>query len=237
MHKIFDCKDVVFIDMGNTLLDFHQGLSDDDKDLIGLNNMSEYLKSIGLNVSVDTLKKEFLDLLYNKFHLREEQLIEIDVKEILDGFLVIEEHAFMSLMRSFYKPYKDDVIVHKGGEELLSGLKDMNKKVGIISNCYLPSFVYKEIFIEVGLDKYIDFYTFSYDHKIRKPRHELYEKAFELYDVPKKKMLMIGDGFKPDILGSSDVGIDAIWYNHKRREQKQKTMHLKLMIHQLDELL
>jgi putative hydrolase of the HAD superfamily len=131
----------------------------------------------------------------------------------------------------------DDVIVHKGGEELLSGLKNMNKKVGIISNCYLPSFVYKEIFIEVGLDKYIDSYTFSYDHKIRKPRHELYEKAFEFYDVPKKKMLMIGDGFKPDILGSSDVGIDAIWYNHKRREQKQKAMHLKLMIHQLDELL
>lgn len=237
MHNIFKNKEVIFIDMGNTLLDFHQGPTDDEKDLLGLQNMASYLETIGINISAEELKKKFLDQLYGKFHLREEQLIEIDVKEILASFLEFDEKQFKELIRAYYKPYKEHIVIHQGASDLLKALKESNKKIGIISNCYLPSFVYKEIFKAVGLDGYIDSYTFSYDHMIRKPRLELFEKAMELYDYPKEEMLMIGDGFKPDVLGSSGVGIESIWYNHKKREQKEEAKHLKLMVHQLNELL
>ena len=33
---------------------------------------------------------------------------------------------------------------------------------------------------------------------------------------------MIGDSFKTDILGAYEVGLDAIWYNPKNKQLKQK---------------
>lgn len=225
------------MDMGNTLLDFHKGPSDEQKDMMGLSYMSNYLKSLRYDVSVDTLKKYFLDVLYTQFHLREEALIEIEVEKILRTFLSLNELEMEALIRCFYLPYKAHVVLHDGANDLLEKLHLSDKIVGIISNCFLPSFVYKEIFADVGLDQWIDSYTFSYDYKIRKPRAELYNEAFKQYDVLKTDMIMIGDGYKPDILGTSALGVDAIWYNHKREVVNEKARHLVLEIHSLKDLL
>lgn len=219
--------------MGNTLLDFHQGLTDDEKDHIGLKNMCVYLKSQGLSYSVEVLKEKFLDVLYGQFHLRESQLIEIDVREILNHFIELSDNQQNDLLRVFYRPYADYVVVHEGAKDLLSELKKRGKYIGVVSNCFLPAFIYKEIFKRTGLDDFIDDYTFSYTYKIRKPNPDLFKLAFQ-YDY--SESIMIGDGFKPDIKGSGQLGVDSIWYNHKMRSIKA-TPHLKLIITSLLELL
>jgi len=233
MHKIFDNKDYIYFDMGNTLLDFHQGLTDDQKDLIGLNNMSSYLESLGIKISANECKSKFLDVLYSKFHLREAELIEIDVYEILRTFLDLRADQEDQLLKAFYRPYGDYINVHDGALDLLKVLKEQKKYIGIVSNCFLPAFIYQEIFKETGLDDYIEDYTFSYTYKIRKPNPELFKYAFK---KPYEKCLMIGDGFKPDILGSNQLGVDSIWYNHKKRRQ-ETAKHLKLTIESLRELI
>lgn len=232
MHKIFDNKDYIYFDMGNTLLDFHQGLTDDGKDIIGLDNMSQYLNSIGLSIAPDTCKRKFLDVLYSKFHLRESQLIEVDVYKILRSFLTLNQDQEDQVLRHFYQAYRQDVVLHDGALDLLRQLKKQGKYIGIISNCFLPAFIYKEIFEISGLDDYIDDYTFSYTHKIRKPNPDLFRYAFK---KPYDKCLMIGDGFKPDVLGSNQLSVDSIWYNHKMR-RPESAEHLKLTIQSLSEL-
>ncbi|MCH4887978.1 HAD family hydrolase [Acidaminobacter sp. JC074] len=217
MHTIFKDKAVVFIDMGNTLLGFHQGLTDDEKDMMGLKNMSDTLKAYGIHKEKDTLKHEFLDVLYGQFHLRESKLIELDVYKILKDFLPLTDDMFRSLMLSFYKPYKDHICLHDGAKELLEDLNRNGKRIGVLSNCYLPDFVYIDIFKSLGLDDYVDSYTFSYTHGIRKPNPELFYTSMNKYDQTTDKMIMIGDGLKPDIYGASSVGLESIWYNHKLR--------------------
>lgn len=233
MHRIFDDKKYIFIDMGNTLLDYHQHLTDDEKDTIGLNKMSDYLQSLGMTLTAHGIREKFLDKLYGQFHLREEQLIEIDVYKIIRSFLRLEPNQEDELLRCFYSAYREHIVVHEGARALLQSLKEHQKFIGIISNCYLPAFLYEEIFEDQGLDDYIDSYTFSYTYGIRKPNPILFSKAF-VYD--NDQSIMIGDGFKPDILGSSNLGIESIWYNHKKCPHK-KAECLRLTVTSLTELL
>lgn len=212
MHKIFEKKTHVYFDMGNTLLDFHQGHTDDEKDKLGLVAMSSYLSSLGLSIKPDIIKSKFLTPLYNKFHLRERDLIEIDVYPLLRDIVDLEDEHYDNLCRAFYSAYMKEVVVHDYALDLLKDLKDHGKYIGIISNCFLPAFIYEEVFKSCGLDDYIDDYTFSYTYKIRKPQADLFHHAFK---ADKSEMLMVGDGFKPDVLGSSDLGVESIWYNHK----------------------
>ena len=51
---------VIFFDMGNTLLHFHYGDSDHEKEMKGLNYLTKHLRKYNENISVDEVKKEFL---------------------------------------------------------------------------------------------------------------------------------------------------------------------------------
>ncbi len=219
----------VLFDMGNTVLDFHAGKhSDDEKDLIGLANMKEYLDTLKIDKSILQLKDSFLDKWYDDFYIRSEQLIELDVyKYLKEAIANLNTSQYKELIRLFYKPYKDEIVVNEGIEDLFKRIKNKDKKIGIISNCILPEELYIDIFKHLDLDKYIDEYTFSYTYNIRKPNPDLFKIAVEKLSVDVSKLLMVGDGIKPDIYGSNQLGIKSIWYNMKN---KKNDVHIENMI-------
>lgn len=47
---------VIFFDMGNTLLHFHHGESDDEKDEQGLIYLTAYLNKFNTNISIDSIR-------------------------------------------------------------------------------------------------------------------------------------------------------------------------------------
>jgi len=202
--------------MGNTLLDFHQGITDDQKDQEGLKKMAGYLLELGYSYSVDDLYEQFLKPFYMNFHKRITELVEIDVYPYLRKLGDLDNHMMDQLLRCFYSTYRSRVVVNPGAKEILMYLSE-NYQIGVISNCFLPSFIYKEIFIEVGLDDYIDSYTFSYDYMLRKPKEEIFLEACQKMAVEPSQAVMIGDGLKPDIEGSGRVGMTSIWYNKKNK--------------------
>ncbi len=210
-------KKMIFFDMGNTLLDFHIGQSDDEKDNLGLIAVSKYLESVDIKLSLSEIRKRFLEPLYSQFHLRVSELIEIDVDPYLDHLGQLSEHQKQEVLRAFYSEYKKTVVINEGALELLKHFKNASYKIGVISNCFLPAFLYKEIFVDKGLDDYIDDYTFSYTYGIRKPNPKLFEIALEKNQLRSDEALMIGDGLKPDISGSGQLGIESIWYNNKNK--------------------
>lgn len=222
--------ETVFFDMGNTLMDFHKGMTDDEKDFIGLKNMSDYLnEKYNLNMETDKLKTGFLDKWYGDFHIRTDQLKEINPLDYLNDFLTdhnlkLTEVEGINIFRCFYKEYMKQIVVNNGAYELLSKLKDINKKVGVISNCILHEQLYKEVFREVGLDQFVDEYIFSFSLKVRKPRIEIFKTALERLNANPKTSIMIGDGLKADIYGAEQLGMKTIWYNCKLKENKTDIM-------------
>jgi len=215
--NIFNNKKMIFFDMGNTLLDFHQGQSDDEKDDLGIEAVSKYLETIDIKLSSIEIKKRFLEPLYSQFHLRVSQLIEIDVDPYLNNLGTLTTLQKNQVLQAFYSEYRRTVVVNEGALELLKHLKNASFKIGVISNCFLPAFLYKEIFVDKGLDDYIDDYTFSYTYGIRKPNPRIFEIALTKNHLKPNESLMIGDGLKPDIKGSRQLGIQSVWYNNKNK--------------------
>ncbi|MBN2794017.1 MAG: HAD family hydrolase [Clostridia bacterium] len=218
-------KKVFFFDMGNTLLDFHQVLSDEEKDQLGLKSLQKALENEGVLVSQNTLEQDFLIPIHLYHKIRIETLMEVDVLPLLRQYKDFDDATCIELLKAFYQPYKEHIQVNLHAKEILAYLKAHDKKIIIVSNCYLPGVLYKDIFKSVGLSEFIDGYVFSYDITYRKPRIEIFKKALALAERKPSECVMIGDGLKPDIFGASQLQIESIWYNpnHKKKNTSYET--------------
>ncbi len=206
--------------MGNTLLDFHNGNhTDQEKDLIGIENMSCYLNNnYNISVSSNSIKENLIDRWYSDFFKRK-SLIELDINEYVSEFLIligkdsIEIDSF-ELMTEFYRAYIDEVIVNNGAIQTLKKLHG-NINIGVISNCILFDEIYEQIFLKVGLGRYINKYIFSYSRKIRKPDKRLFNEMLEYFNVLPHESIMVGDNINADLLPAKELGMQTILYSKK----------------------
>ena len=67
---------------------------------------------------------------------------------------------------------------------------------------------------KIGLDKYLDYMFVSEEIGYNKPHKEYFEHIFQkIEDIPKKKIMMVGDSLTADIQGGKNAGIITCWYN------------------------
>lgn len=216
-------KKLIIFDMGNTLIDFHSGEhTDDEKDIIGLANMSRYLKqSHGIECSIESLKNDFLDKWYGDFYMRE-QLVELDVSKYVEdylsinGFDEIKVDSF-KLMREFYDQYINEVIANEGAYDALMELSN-NYHIGVISNCILYDDYYVESFEKLGLGNFIDKFIFSYSRQIRKPDKRLFLEMLSHFDIEPKDAYMVGDSPDADMMPAIELGMKTVQY-HKANKK------------------
>ena len=215
---------LAIFDMGNTLLNFHMGKhTDEEKDLMGIRYMHEYLlKNHGCCIPVDILKIDFLDIWYADFYLRK-QLIELDVKNyivpVLETYKVnLKEEEYIKLMSEFYKAYREEVVLSNGATEILSHLHKSGVKIVVASNCILFDEIYMQIFEEQGIGKFIDKFVFSYSRGYRKPDLRILEEIIKHFGFQTNEMLMIGDSLEADIIPASNLGIKTMWVNRKGQQ-------------------
>jgi len=212
---------LVIFDMGNTVLNFHSGChTDDEKDLMGLEHMKNYIfEKTGKIIDITRIKMDFLDKWYSDFYKRKE-LIELDVREYLNSFLKkneieLEFEQHFELMREFYKEYSNEVVMAPKLMDILKKLENEKIKVVIASNCILFDEIYIEIFRNLDIEKYIDKFVFSYSRKIRKPDSRIFIEIMGNYDFEPNEIIMVGDSFNADIEPAIKLGMKTIWFNRK----------------------
>jgi putative hydrolase of the HAD superfamily len=212
---------LVVFDMGNTLLNFHSGAhSDDEKDQFGIQYMNNYIMDrFSINIPIDILKTEFLEKWFGDFYLRD-QLIELDVIEYLDPVLskynlTLKRIEYIELMSEFYKMYREEVVMSRDTEILLSNLHNKGIKLAVVSNCILFDEIYEMVFKNLGIAKYIDKFVFSYSRQIRKPDKRIYKELVDCFGVESNNIIMVGDSLKADIKPSKELGFTTIWINRK----------------------
>jgi len=210
--------ETVFFDMGSTLLDFHQGRSDAEKDAVGLERMASWLRERSGSVDGGGLREGFFLPWSEVFALRRETLTEYPVEDYLAAYLgplglELDRGECIELMGEYHRGYGEDLVVAEGAPETLRELRKRGYAIGVISNCALFGEVMVEHFRRGELDPFIDSYTFSYSLGPRKPRPEIFEHALRQLAARPESSLMIGDRLDSDVAGAQRVGMQAAWFN------------------------
>lgn len=106
--------------------------------------------------------------------------------------------------------YRDARKAVDGAAELLIELKQQYK-IGVISNNFLNEQMEK--LDVIGLRKLVDELVVSEEVGYTKPDKRIFEVAMSRMDAGPCECLMIGDSWEADIVGATNAGIRAIWFN------------------------
>lgn len=210
--------DAYLFDMGNTLLDFHQGSSDQEKDRLGVERLSIHLKEeYGLPVTADFLADKFLGPWLADFCLRSKGK-ELDVESYLNDALAIFQIKLgpaecQEAMKVWFSEYKNQVVVNPNAWVTLHHLNTQGKKVAVVSNSTLYADIFIDIFEHVGLAPFIHAFVFSYAYGARKPSAILFQEALKQFGLNPSQTVMVGDRLDTDLAGAQELGINTIWYN------------------------
>lgn len=211
--------EVFLFDMGNTVFDFHVGKKDEEKDMIGLERLSNYLRDkYNTHYNMHEMRTVFLDKLHTYLDDERKQFgIETDIGKFFKN-LVAEElknEDILCMSKIFYSQYIEDVKIEDDALEVFEKIKKKNKKIGIVSNCFLPDDIYIQIFRDKGLDRFVDRYFFSYSNRIMKPSHKLFSKAINYFNTKPDRYIMIGDNLNADINPAGELGMKTCLFDKK----------------------
>ena len=72
---------------------------------------------------------------------------------------------------------------------------------------------------KLGLEKYCKKLVTSEEVGREKPHPYMFISALQKLGLRADEVCMIGDNFKKDVLGASDLGIKSIWFNHEDTQE------------------
>lgn len=209
---------VVFFDMGNTLLHFHFGRTDEEKDADGIKHLTNFLQQFNCKIKFGDVKEYFFDTWQEGIASRRINHTEYAVEDYLNGFLKrydVELNLSMCVkaMDIFYTEYRNHVWIEEDLHQTLENIRQKGYRIGVVSNSSLYDEVMINCFKKVGLAKYIDIFTFSYYLKIGKPKRQIFEIALAKMAVDARNAIMVGDNLQSDIEPAQELGLTGIWLN------------------------
>ncbi|MTI47935.1 HAD family hydrolase [Sporosalibacterium faouarense] len=212
---------VIFFDMGNTLLHFHHGKSDEEKDEKGIEYLTNFLQKYDSRIKYEDVKKKFFTKWQNIMPLRKITHIEYPVESFLNNFLKsydvnLSLNMCIKALDIFYTEYRKYIWIEEELIQTLSSIVDKRYKIGVISNASIYDEVMINCFKEAGIAKYIDSFTFSYYLKIGKPNKQIFQHALNEFQVKPNESVMIGDNLSSDIAPAKELGLKSIWYNKNK---------------------
>ncbi|MCT7606977.1 HAD family hydrolase [Aliarcobacter butzleri] len=80
---------------------------------------------------------------------------------------------------------------------------------------------------KLKLNQFIDKIVTSEEAGREKPHPYMFLLALEKLNLRKHEVCMIGDSFKKDIFGASNLDIDSIWFNHENKQEKYDNQNIK----------
>ena len=211
---------VIFFDMGNTLIHFHCGPTDEIKEQLGLDALITFLKNKkNIKLTSEIVQNEFINPWIKIMPLRKIYHKEFSLDEFIDPFLSkleinLNQLEKIEMMKAFDSGYQKYLYIEKDACEILKILKT-KFKIGVISNSASYPEVNIDHFKSLNLDKYIDQFIFSYSLMIGKPESAIFHKALDLFGINADEALMVGDSLAADVQGAKNVNIQTAWLNPK----------------------
>lgn len=213
---------VLFFDMGNTLLHFHHGQTDEEKDAQGLLYLTKYLHNFNPNITISDVSNGFflpwLEGIKDRNTIHKEYPIEGFLNDFLIDYNInLTINECIEAMHLFYTKYREQILFEVNLADSLQRIRDKGYKLGVISNtCYYDE-VMKECFKAAKIYDMIDHFTFSYSLGLGKPNIQIFKIALTAMNVLPEDSIMIGDNFYSDIKPAIELGMKTIWLNPKNK--------------------
>lgn len=198
--------DLILFDIDGTLLDF---------DLAERNALAGTLKEYNF-ICNDEILNRYHEI--NIFYWKQLEKGLVDKKQLAYKRYeqLFSEYGIETDIDIFNFKYRDKL---KEGAYLLNNAMEICKelhinkvKMGVASNG--GNDIQIRRIKKTGLDKYLDYMFVSEDIGYNKPHREYFEYIFQkIENVPKEKIIMVGDSLTADIEGGKNAGIATCWYN------------------------
>jgi len=212
----------VLFDLGGTLVyqDDHKGVRE-----ARLRSLNVSLRDRGCKIGLPLMRRMF-DQVFKPVYSRCEQTdTEVPVEEPFKEFLArlgieaADPQFIQDALADFMSPEIESWKLYPDTIMLLSSLKDMGLKLGLVSNASSHT-VIAVIIERLNIARFFDAVVTSAQLKLRKPKPEIYKKALESLGVDPSEAVMVGDTVKGDIGGAKSLGMKAILI--KRAESKKE---------------
>ena len=210
----------IFFDMGNTLLHFHHGKSDDEKDIQGLKYLTEYLSKMNKDITLKAVEEEFYQKWMDGIKDRKETHKEYPIEDFLNSFLQryklnLSIDQCIYAINLFYTEYREGIYYEENLYSILKEIKSKGYKIGVISNtCYYDE-VILECFKKAKIYDLIDSYTFSYSLRIGKPNERIFVEALNKMKIKPEEAIMVGDNLNSDIKPALKLGMKTVLLDRK----------------------
>ena len=216
---------VIIFDLFDTIVDFNRSLLTVVKaggaevrstSIDVFNVLKKYCNSI----SLEDFYRAFIES-YVEFN----NLKRIEDREIYSGerFKLMLGMMNLELNANTDKVVEHMVTVHMKGladavefpeenRSTLNRLTNKNYRMAIISNFDHSPTAYG-LLEKFGIEHYFEKIFISVDIGWRKPKRQIFLKAFDVLGIEPDEAIFIGDSFDADVVGSKSVGMDVIWIN------------------------
>ncbi len=86
-------------------------------------------------------------------------------------------------------------------------------RLGVVSNIWSNKALWCQAFGDAEIDSLFDAIIWSSDARAIKPSSEIFERAIAAMDIPRERIVFVGDNPSRDVVGAKQVGLAAIWIN------------------------
>ena len=198
--------DLVLFDIDGTLLDF---------DLAEKNALADTLNEYNF-ICNDEILNRYHEI--NIFYWKQLEKGLVDKKQLAYKRYkqLFSEYRIETDIDTFNFKYrnrlKEGAYLLDNAMEICQELHENKIKLGVASNG--GNDIQIRRIKKIGLDKYLDYMFVSEEIGYNKPHKEYFEHIFQkIEDIPKKKIMMVGDSLTADIQGGKNAGIITCWYN------------------------
>lgn len=199
----------IFFDLDNTLWDFERNSKNAMYEAFLLFKLDSF---VDYNVFFETYSKHN-HALWESYRNKEVGKKELTRLRFLNTFselnlIGVDPDEMNALYLNVMPKQKQ---LNEGVIDILNYLKKKKYHLNIITNGF------KEVQVEKietsGLKPYFEKVFISEEIKSPKPGKKIFEYAIKSSNARKSKSIMIGDDWKVDVLGATNYGIDAVYFN------------------------
>ena len=202
-------------DWAYTLVDL--GEEDDRKPLqkvfsfLGQKNIS----LPGFEEFLDKSRKIFRPMIENSRITNQEACFEVALQKLINhfGLTLNDDLTLNKLLEIYYLEVYSERKVYPEVVSVLQSFKNMDTRMGIVSNTTNPVFMKEKEMQATGLKTFFEFAIYSSGSPYRKPHPSIFELAMTHLDMNPEEILFVGDNISMDVVGAQGVGMKSAWLN------------------------